>query len=280
MKKIYRKSILLVLLLTGVQLFAQLPTVGAPKPDYSSGNVMSLYSDEYTPVSALSVLTWGQKATLSYVTVGDGQAMKLTNLQWMPIGLTTAKDYSLLQYLHIDVYSNTASPFRLGLVIWGMAGNPPTEVYTPYFNLTPGQWFSIDYPLSYFKDRDIDCRTLGAIRFGDDDGTVYSNEIYVDNIYFFEGTPKNPFIASGVKGIKSESSFKIYPTVVTDKIIFESKEALKKVNVTNASGQIVRTFEISGMKQELNFTNLNPGLYFVSTQNTEGITKSERIIKL
>jgi hypothetical protein len=280
MKKIYRKSFIAILVLTSVQLFAQLPTIEAPKPDYPAANVISLYSDEYTPMTDITVLPWGQTSILNYVKVDTGEAMQLINLQWLPIGLNNGRDVSMLQYVHIDVYSNIASPFRFGFVDWGIAGNPPTEVYTPYFNLTPGQWYSVDYPLSYFKDRDIDCKWIGAIRFGDDDGTVYSNEIYVDNIYFFEGTPKNPFIDTSVNEIKSESSFRIYPTIVTDKIIYESQEAVKEVSISNVAGQILRAFKMNGNKQELNLLNLNPGFYFVTSHFSDGKTLSKSIIKI
>ena len=195
MKKIYQKSILALLLLYGVQLYAQIPTVEAPKPEYAAADVKSLYSNEYTPITTLSVLPWGQTSILNYVKVGSGEAMQLINLQWLPIGLFDNTNVSTMQYLHIDVYCKEVSPFRLGFVTWGVAGNPNTEVYTPYMTLVPGQWYSIDYPMTYFKDRDISGQILGALRFGDDDGTVYSKEIYVDNIYFFNGTPKNLYEA-------------------------------------------------------------------------------------
>ena len=195
MNKIYQKSILALLLLYGIQLYAQVPIVEAPKPDYPASDVKSLYSDEYTPLTALSVLPWGQTSILNYVKVGTGEAMQLINLQWLPIGLQDNTNVSTMQYLHIDVFCNEVSPFRLGFVTWGMAGNPNTEVYTPYMTLVPGHWYSIDYPMTYFKERDISGQILGAMRFGDDDGTVYSKEIYVDNIYFFNGTPKNLYEA-------------------------------------------------------------------------------------
>ena len=67
MKKIYQKSILALLLLYGVQLYAQIPTVEAPKPEYAAADVKSLYSNEYTPITTLSVLPWGQTSILNYV---------------------------------------------------------------------------------------------------------------------------------------------------------------------------------------------------------------------
>jgi len=280
MKKIYIIGVLSVLFLSVSHLSAQVPTNEATKPDYLAANVMSLYSDEYTTGVTFQVLGWGQAATLAYVGVGTGEAMEITNLQWIPLQINPKQNVHTMSYVHIDVFSNEVTPFRFGFVQYGIDGNPLTEIYTPHVILEAGKWNSFDYPVSYFTDRDLSMWGLNVLRFGDDDGTVYSKKIYVDNIYFFNGIAKNPYVASGVNSIKSEKALNLYPTTVTDKMTIESVENIKEVRIYNATGQMVRTFEINGFKNELNLSNLNPGCYIISSDFSTGETISKRIIKL
>ncbi len=280
MKSIYTKSLLPALLLLAVQLYAQIPAVDAPTPTYPAADVTSLYSDTYTPFTALSVLNWGQTATLSYVETANGEAIKLTNLQWIAVGLSAGPNVSAKGYMHLDVYCNESTPFRLGLVQWGIAGNPATEVYTPYITLTPGQWYSIDYPISYFTSRTLDCKKIGAIRFGDDDGTKYSKEIYVDNIYFFTGTANNPYVQSALNDVNMESEIKVFPTTVADLMMLESQENIETASIVNLIGQTVKRFDVNGIKKELNLSNLSSGNYILNVKLSSGKYANKKIVKL
>ncbi|MGB4415802.1 MAG: T9SS type A sorting domain-containing protein [Paludibacter sp.] len=154
------------------------------------------------------------------------------------------------------------------------------EVYTPYITLTPGQWYSIDYPISYFTSKSLDCKKIGAIRFGDDDGTKYSKEIYVDNIYFFTGTAKNPYVQSGINDINMESAVNAFPTEVVDMLAIESQENIETASIINLIGQPVKHFDVNGLKTELNLSDLRVGSYILNVKLSSGKYANKKIVKL
>ncbi len=73
---------------------------------------------------------------------------------------------------------------------------------------------------------------------------------------------------------------KIYPNPFNNLLFIESDEYIKKINVYNTIGQIVKSFNLidSSNNIELNLSDLSKGLYFLEL-NINNLIKTEKIIK-
>jgi hypothetical protein len=255
------------------------PTTAAPVPEYDGTTdiVRSLYNstETYADVTWFSPAWGGDQVTPDYAEAGeDGECMLLKGLGY--VALQIDKPFNLrddVQYVHVDIYANENTDFRLGFQSWtGGEHYFPAIKYT-----TPGEWYSIDFPIALvlpFFGKDVNVLRIG----GDEDETfVYADEIYVDNIYAFGGTPKNPYNPTGIKAVK-EGSFNIYPSAVRETLNFQSDLAIKNIAIYSVAGQKVRSFQ--NVTVSVNVSNLGTGIYIVSAQLANGKTISKKIVKL
>ncbi|GHU68676.1 hypothetical protein FACS189413_06150 [Bacteroidia bacterium] len=192
MKKRYLLSLLIFYTLG---LSAQTPLTNAPAPLYPAKDVTSFFSRSYSQVTAFYDLavSWGAPARWEITPLDDAtEALKITNLGWMPLGLKNQVNISDKTYLHLDVYSpmNVAS-FQVGFHYFGHAGaGEEKELYAPeIIDLKAGEWYSIDYPLIVFSDQGYNLKGINVLRFRSNTGTI--PELYIGNLYAFNGEPDN-----------------------------------------------------------------------------------------
>jgi CTP:phosphocholine cytidylyltransferase-like protein len=78
----------------------------------------------------------------------------------------------------------------------------------------------------------------------------------------------------------NNSLFSIYPNPFADKININknNQSKLKSISVSNSQGQLIFKSEIFD-KNELDLSNLNSGLYFVTINNTDGESNTIKILK-
>ena len=165
------------------------PTAAAPVPTRAAADVVSLFSGTYTnrPVDTWSA-SWAQ-ADVADVTVAGNAAKKYTNLVFAGIEATTQPiDASQMTHLHVDLWTNDATAFRVKLVDFGangaFGGGDDTEhEITLTAGTTPsiatGTWNSLDIPLSMFTGLTARAHVAQLIISG------ASPTIYIDNLYFF-----------------------------------------------------------------------------------------------
>lgn len=165
------------------------PTAAAPTPTRPAVDVISLYSNAYTnvPVDTWSAV-WDQ-ADVADVRVGGNDAKKYTKLGFAGIEFTSRPvNASASTLLHLDVWTQDATAFRVKLVDFGangvFGGGDDSEhevalsrTSTPA--IATGQWNSLDIPLTAFTG----LRARGNLAQMIISGS--SPTVYIDNVYFY-----------------------------------------------------------------------------------------------
>jgi hypothetical protein len=166
----------------------EVPAVAAPTPDRDAGDVISIYSDTYTDVPLSTLFTTWSEAQQSTVQIEGNSTLRYDNLNFTGIetGADNPLDLSMMDSMHIDIWSANADTFQIKLVDFGGDGftgggaDPEFEIAFP---VTIGSWISLDIALNDFVGvplTDIQQIIFSARPAG-------SSTVFVDNIYFYSG---------------------------------------------------------------------------------------------
>ena len=150
----------------------------APTPDKDAANVLSIYSNAYTPATTYNYGGWGQATVVTPETVGEDEMLHLTNFNYL--GFEYAEDVDLkdMEYIHIDILPMKETAFGITPIMRGGLTEKSTSVGT----LNVKQWNSIDLPLADFG---FDLENYKTFQLKIDQGNA--SDVYVDNIYFWKG---------------------------------------------------------------------------------------------
>lgn len=167
----------------------------------SKGNSAS----NWTPVK------WGQKCTISEDEAGDGAALRVDNLDFLPEQFQATLDLSNYKYLHLDIWVNTDSQLDFAMQNWW----PGEKFVTPIANLSAGNWTRIDIDMSSFawsKKNEIQQRCLNIFKLGGEsvDAVLhpYPTLLYMTNIIAHnsdEFASNNMVLANASTGIDNIS---------------------------------------------------------------------------
>ena len=172
------------------------PTGAPPTPAHPSRDVISLFSDAYDDVQ---VDTWSaawDQADVEDIQVAGNTVKKYTNLAYAGIEFTSRPiDASSMTDLHVDLWTNDPSAFRIKLVDFGADGvfgggdDSEHEITLDQGSMPPimaGTWNTLDIPLSAFA---------GLLNRGHVAQMIISGAsptVYLDNIYFLTTEPPAP----------------------------------------------------------------------------------------
>ncbi|PLX19444.1 MAG: hypothetical protein C0599_10945, partial [Salinivirgaceae bacterium] len=153
------------------------PTVAAPNPPVRNpGDVISIYSDAYTNVNGTNFNPpWGQSTVMTIDSIGDNGMLTYANFNYQGTTLAASQNVSIMDTLHVDVYTADADTAR----IFCISSGPVEKSFT--LQLTANEWNSFDIPLSEFSDV-VDLNDVFQIKFDGGDG---SQTLYIDNLYFY-----------------------------------------------------------------------------------------------
>lgn len=156
-----------------------LPT-SAAIPQHAATDVISIFSDAYTPATSFAIGNWGQTTVTTKIKLAEGDEAylmeKFNYLGWELNNNVVAFDASNMNYLHIDIYTPNATSFKI-TPIWDN-GNESQQDCTP---LTTNKWNSFDIPLNNFTD--INLTNIYQIKMvTESTGTT----VFVDNVYFWK----------------------------------------------------------------------------------------------
>lgn len=158
--------------------------VAAPVPTQPAANVISIYSNAYTPATTYWWGGWGQSTIVSDQAVDGDDLYALSNFNYLGFdGFNPQLDLSEMEYLHVDVYPMQAMAFGITPILTGV--NPAER--SQVSNLTAGEWNSIDIPMSQFA---LDF-TAKAFQLKIDQGNG-SDALLIDNIYFYKTGSETP----------------------------------------------------------------------------------------
>lgn len=149
------------------------PTTAAATPIALAANVLSIYSDAYTPVAGVNLRPdWGQTTAVTEVMVADNKTQKYTAFNYEGITFTPINMSSMTK-LHIDVWT----PDLTALDVYVLAGGAEQSV-----KLTPTKagWNSFDINLSdYTTLNKAAVKELKLVSTG-------GSTLYFDNLYFWK----------------------------------------------------------------------------------------------
>lgn len=282
---------------------AGVPAVAPPVPSYSSDKVFALFADTYRSdvytgfknlnnwgggIGSYSFKATGDEMETVMLISGMNNATGYLAIQMNPIPPEIKQnDY---QYMHLDIFCNEATYFRLGMETWnpieGMKLYAPTIKPT---DMVAGKWYSIDYPLTVFGG--ITSAGVNILRFGNTENLEaginaadinYSGEIYLANFYFFNGVAnclggKVIGAESGISNPVSEYSFNAY--VSGNSLKCTATETIKKIDVYSITGQLVSSTKSNGFDAVANISTLGNGSYIVSAELANGVIVSKRFVK-
>jgi hypothetical protein len=165
--------------------FPALTTAAPTPPERVSTDVMSVYSDAYTPVPGTRNYNpnWGQATVVTNETIGADNLLKYTNLNYQGINIGSTIDVSGMQFMHIDVYTPNETSLTFSLISTADGVNSSGERAVSLTPLTQGGWNSYDIPLtSYTSQSGFSVSSIFQLKTEGSGGKI----VYVDNIYFWK----------------------------------------------------------------------------------------------
>ncbi len=136
-------------------------------PCRASSDVVASYNDVPYTISTTGN-NWGASGPITEISIGSNNIKLITNTNYAQIAFSTTPAAAAMTFLHVDIYSTTASASQVMLYVNAQTGYYPTP---------NGVWTSLDIPVSSlgnFASVNIVKILLGGL------GTFY-----VDNIYFY-----------------------------------------------------------------------------------------------
>lgn len=248
------------------------PATPAPIPDRDPGNVLSLFSDEYTDHEGIVWNTYWQYSTaeLEEMTLSDDNIKLYTNLNFVGIEFTNPLiNASDMTHFHMDIWTPNATTapaaFKVLLVDFGAdgvygGGDDSSHELTLTSSTNPAiasqQWVSLDIPLSDFTGLTSTTNLAQLVLSGD------LSTVFIDNVYFFKQT------GGGSSDVTEPATAAPFPTYPAANVIALFSDGYTNVPVDTWSASWdqadVADVQISGNTTKL-YTNLvYAGIEFTS----------------
>jgi hypothetical protein len=154
--------------------FSTEPLTAAPTPPARiATDVLSIYSDSYTPIAGIDYRPgWGQSTAVNEVTLFGNKTEKYTDFNYEGITFTPI-DASSMTHLHIDVWT----PDLSALTIFIMSdGDKESKELKP----TKAGWNSFDIDMSTYAS--VNKAAVKEMKLVATGGTT----LYFDNLYFWK----------------------------------------------------------------------------------------------
>jgi hypothetical protein len=241
------------------------PVPAAPAPVHATQHVVSVFSDAYTSaaLTANYFPGWGQSTVATIVDLGGtNKTLKYTNLNYQGLELNTSINAGAMSFLHIDVYTDNETK----LEITPISNTPVAEFLYSVTPLNRGSWNSYNLPLTVFGS--VDKTDIFQFKFVGSGGKT----VYIDNIYFHDGT-------TGLKETAIEKNMRVYPSVASSEINIQAEEVMNKLTITNMTGQTVKVISATANIETVGVADLASGHYFITIDMKDGSRAALKFIK-
>ena len=156
------------------------PTTAEPTPTVAEADVISVFSDAYTNITANEWNPgWGQTTVLTTVDLDGNATLKyeLLNFTGIVTDYGNPTDASSKTYVHFDYWTNNATSLGYKLVNTGEPDGATKEYEAAVSPIVLGTWTSVDIPLSEYT---TNLTGITQMLFSSSSATVY-----IDNLYFY-----------------------------------------------------------------------------------------------
>lgn len=242
------------------------PIPAAPAPVHAASGVVSIFSDIYVSVApnANYFPGWGQSTVATIVDLGGtNKTLKYSNLNYQGAEFGVDVNASAANYLHIDVYTENETALQITPI-----SNAPVKEFLLALNpLNQFTWNRYDIPLSSFTG--VDKSKIFQFKFVGSGGKT----IYVDNIYFHNN------VVSAVNN-PITGQLRVYPSVVNEILTIETESDIRRVTVTNITGQKLIALNPGQNSSVVDMSQLSKGNYFITIELENGQTAVRKIIRM
>ena len=164
------------------------PITAAPSPpNRNETDVIAIYTDAYTNVEGTDTFPdWGQGgqgSSWGEFSLDGDTMLQYTNLSYQGIQFGASQDVSMMEFIHLDVWTTDVDQLETSLINIPADGSGTTE--TPVTNdLTPNEWTSIDIAISDYTDQGLTVNEILQLKFV---GIPWATgTVFIDNIYFYK----------------------------------------------------------------------------------------------
>ena len=190
---------------------AEEPTSAAPAPILLEADVISIYSDTYTPITVSELPTEWSGSDFEEIQIEGNNTIKYANLDFT--GIVTdygnPTDLTAKSFVHFDYWTLDGTELGIKLVNTGV--DPAQEDLESVGTVIQGQWVSVDIALDDFA---MDRSQVTQILF---DNLVAGTDmtVYIDNLYFHNGQPTGPTTAAPTPTVAEADVISIYSDTYT-----------------------------------------------------------------
>lgn len=138
------------------------------------------------PANAWTLPVWGQQCVISDDECGDGAAVRIDNLDFLPLQFQATVDISDYRFFHLDLWAQNDDQICIKFQNWW----PGESFVTEIFDLKGGEWKSIDIDLdradfTWEKKNEIPQHCVNILQLGGEalpNDYPHSPAIYLTNI--------------------------------------------------------------------------------------------------
>ncbi len=121
-------------------------------------------------------------------------------------------------------------------------------------------WVSYQYSLSTYAGQNIYVAFNEHVTDNVTDGAA----VFVEMVRIDAG--------SGINNVTSTKEIRMYPNPVKGVLHIDATSEILNVRLANILGTTVENFSVNGQKTQINTSELQPGVYFITIETTQGTT--------
>ena len=241
------------------------PNVNAPNPPARENiDVISIFSDAYNNISGANYNPYWQQsgfnsANTDFQPLGSGNAvLAYPNFSYQGIEFNSVQNLSNMEFLHLDIW--TVNGIKPSLVVISSGDEISHSIPNG-----DGKWQSIDIPMANITE---DISKVTQLKFIGGNG--YSNEIYVDNLYFWKAA------SLGINNVET-IKYTAFPNPSYNNWTIKTEDtSITTIDLYNVLGKKVLSLKPNSNKVNIVASHLNKGLYFAQIKTSLG----SKLIKL
>ena len=232
------------------------PTVAAPTaPARNAADVISIYSKTtdaasvYADIAGVSFPTWGHLNGAPIPEAFENDlALKLPTFTYQGVEFPET-DLSGMTMLHLDIWAQAQN---VGLDLIATVGGAKRVNIAS----NDGEWSSVDIALSDFTG--LNLSQIFQMKFYGFDGANAdgSLDIYLDNIYFYTGSP----LSTDKNNIVNVS---LYPNPAKGSLNISAKNTIENATIYNVLGKKIKSFTVNAKTSSLDVSGLSRGIYIL-----------------